>query len=220
MGNRSSKIYCAEYSTDNDDSEILLSVPVKHSAIKDAVEVFLSNQIRVLVDEKASPLKQSLNSDESKHDVLSPISPLGGSLKSYNTADFGGSVTTSGNSLHSKKSNGRNKSLSSFAMRQHLKQDNKYVPTEAVTASVIMKIQSAKASHNSSWNTLGQANSGSDGNILGVIDEAEVEIGSPTIAVGLKKAAVIPSKLEIQDDVDWIPVSDDEQEDTHKGNMS
>lgn len=103
------------------------------------------------------------------------------------------------------------KSLSSFAFRQHLKQSNSYIPTEVISASFLSKRSSfgnagMKAASSGSLDEAHSVNGHGSGNSVGA------QSNTHAIHSGSKK--VKRSHSKIQDDADWIPVSDEEDENT------
>jgi len=180
------------------------------------------------------------------------FSPLHSPNSSYSISSF-----TTKNATRKVKKRASAKSLSSFAMKKHLQQDNRYMTTEEVSASVILQLHKlSNSTNNSSWNSGASGRlggSGSDQNLLNAIAEYEaLGVDSPQVkeikgagagagevdplssftsrGVGSSKnnrhANLVNSyleqksekrrnekeKTEIQDDADWIPVSDDEEE--------
>ena len=189
MGASSSKVYAC-----NDENDIT-----------DVVDEFVNDRIANVIKLKTKP-SQNFSNLSNVHQPNITIDDLlvDGGVNSAPKPPLSNAT-----SIKSRRSYLSVNSLSSFACRQYLKQENSYIPNEAVSFSLRRQPSNGK---------LGFENSGASWKSGSDISESLFAITEGVVIDGTVSNPISnynkrsTSKLEIQDDADWIPVSDDECE--------
>ena len=181
MGTNSSKIYACD----------------DESGISDVVDDFVNHRIENVIRLKSKP-------DDG---LLLCQSPSIGVHINIEDANSGNKPPLSSVlSVKSKRSYLSINSLSSFACRHYLKQENSYIPNEAVSFSLRKQSSVGKSGFENSW----KSSSDNSESLYAINESANNDNANSNPVSNYNKRS--SSKLEIQDDADWIPVSDDEYE--------
>ena len=116
------------------------------------------------------------------------------------------------------------KSLRALALRQHSRQENIYMPQD----SILFQVGPTKSSKTSSGENLNVSKEYNGDPGASIIKDKSIKksspsnsnnaIGSDIIAVPERKRPNL--KINIQDDIDWIQVSDDEENDEDVGDLN
>lgn len=246
MGGKSSKIYTISDSTPV--TSVADELVLVHEFVPEAVDEFVNARIEHIAQQRKQMVEQANGTT-----VNDTISSCYTNKPSHIPSQYF-DILPHGSA--SNERNGKNKktlknkksinSLSSFAFRQHLKQEHSYIPTEIISCSLLSKKPSSgqNISHNSmlgfnsytsvhtssgedllnhpshsdaKWN--GQKDEKAQGKLMSLGSNGSSGSSGNSLGLGLGLSGGSAnskhkiSQKQLQDEFDWVPVSDDEIDD-------